>query len=64
LRRLPAACRYDFLEKTAEKLGCGRIATAHNADDNAETMLLNLCRGAGSAGMGGIPPVRGIVCWA
>ena len=53
--------RYDFLEKTAEKLGCGRIATAHNADDNAETMLLNLCRGAGSAGMGGIPPVRGII---
>lgn len=51
--------RYDFLSRTAENLGCSRIATAHNADDNAETMLFNLCRGTGSTGLRGIPPVRG-----
>ena len=50
--------RYDFLQRTAEKLGCDRIATAHNADDNAETMLFNLCRGSGNLGLCGIPPVR------
>ena len=51
--------RYDFLEETAEKLGCDRIALAHNADDNAETILLNLVRGAGIRGLAGIPPRRG-----
>lgn len=51
--------RYDFLERAADELGCGRIATAHTADDNAETMLLNLARGAGAKGLCGIPPRRG-----
>ena len=51
--------RYDFLERCADELDCDWIATAHNADDNAETLLLNLCRGAGTAGLGGIPPRRG-----
>ncbi len=50
--------RYEFLEKTAEKLGCTAIATAHNSDDNAETMLLNLVRGSGAKGLCAIPPVR------
>lgn len=51
--------RYAFLEETAAALGTGKIATAHNAEDNAETMLLNLARGAGSRGLSGIPPARG-----
>ncbi len=51
--------RYRFLEETAEKLGCVRIATAHNANDNAETVLMNLARGSGAKGLCGIPPVRG-----
>ena len=51
--------RYAFLERTAEELDCDWILTAHNADDNAETLLLKLCRGAGSRGLGAIPPRRG-----
>ncbi|MCF0137959.1 MAG: tRNA lysidine(34) synthetase TilS [Oscillospiraceae bacterium] len=51
--------RYAFLADAAERLGCNKIATAHNAEDNAETLLLNLCRGGGARGLSGIPPVRG-----
>ena len=47
--------RYAFLKKCA---GSGKIATAHNLSDNAETVLLNLARGSGMAGLCGIPPVR------
>ena len=51
--------RYAFLQRTAERFGAGCIATAHTADDNAETMLFHLARGTGLRGLGGIPPVRG-----
>lgn len=50
--------RYAFLQKTAQELGADRIATAHTADDNAETLLLHLIRGAGLQGLSGIPPRR------
>ena len=51
--------RYEFLERARSSLGCDVIATAHNMDDNAETVLFNLARGAGTAGLAGIPVVRG-----
>lgn len=50
--------RYEFFDKLLLSSGFDKIATAHNADDNAETMLLNLFRGAGVAGLSGIPPFR------
>ena len=51
--------RYDFLYKTAEATGADHILTAHNRDDNAETLLFNLVRGSGTAGLCGIPRSRG-----
>lgn len=50
--------RYKWLEKTAEEFDCRRIATAHHKDDQTETVLMNLLRGSGLRGLGGIRPVR------
>ena len=52
--------RYGFFCSVSEKIGAERIATAHTADDNIETMIMNLARGAGTAGLSGIPPTREI----
>lgn len=50
--------RYRFLADTAEKYGFSKIVTAHHGDDNAETVLWNLTRGAGIGGLRGIPAQR------
>jgi tRNA(Ile)-lysidine synthase len=47
--------RYDFFEKISKENKYDKIATAHNADDNAETVLLNLIKGTGLKGISGIP---------
>ena len=51
--------RYAFLEQTRRTCGADVIATAHHADDLAETMLFQLARGSGAKGLSGIPPRRG-----
>ncbi len=64
-----SSSKHESLEETARKLRyreferlCreegARLATAHTASDNAETVLINMVRGTGTKGLSGIPPVR------
>jgi tRNA(Ile)-lysidine synthase len=50
--------RYRLLSETALKKGCALVATAHHADDHAETVILNLLRGTEPKGLLGIPERR------
>ncbi len=46
--------RYEFFKEIAKKENANKIATAHNLNDNVETVLLNLLRGTGVSGLKGI----------
>jgi len=50
--------RYDFFRRVAGRHGLKAILIAHNANDQAETILFRLLRGTGGRGLAGIPPVR------
>lgn len=50
--------RYDFFREIKKKTNSNKIATAHNSNDNAETVLMNIIRGSGSVGLKGIEPIR------
>ncbi len=51
--------RYNELDAEALRISADYIATAHNADDNVETVLFNLVRGCSADGLSGIPRIRG-----
>lgn len=53
--------RYQFLSRVARKNDYTIVMTAHTANDNAETVVMNLMRGAGVSGLAGIPPTRTLV---
>lgn len=53
--------RYEWFETLRQEFGYVRTATAHHANDNIETLLINLCRGTGIQGLHGIVPDTGSV---
>lgn len=58
LEEIAREVRYAFLRRAAGKCGANKIALGHNLDDNVETFLMNLFRGAGLKGLSGMPLVR------
>ncbi len=50
--------RYNFFEEILQKTNSNKIAIAHNKNDNAETIIMNLLRGSGVTGLKGIEPKR------
>lgn len=56
--------RYGWFAQLCKEYGYAAVAVAHNANDNAETLLLNLLRGTGLRGLGGMSPVSDMPCAA
>ena len=50
--------RYSFFDEILEKTNSNKIATAHNSNDRAETVILNILRGSGISGLKGIEAIR------
>ena len=59
LQEAAREARYAFLDRTADDMGARFIATAHNRDDQIETVLINILRGTGIDGLRGIPRRNG-----
>jgi len=53
--------RYRFLKQIASEVGAARIAVAHHADDQVETLVMHWLRGSGLAGLSGMQPLEGMV---
>ena len=58
LEQAARLARYKWFAEVAQKRGANLVLTAHTMDDQAETVLLNLLRGSGTAGMSGMEPLR------
>jgi tRNA(Ile)-lysidine synthase len=58
LEQAARRARYSFLARTAKRERADLVLIAHTMDDQAETVLLNLLRGSGADGLGGIEPLR------
>ncbi|MBQ8299973.1 MAG: tRNA lysidine(34) synthetase TilS [Clostridia bacterium] len=61
LEELGRKIRYDFFDEIMKQENCTKVATAHNANDNAETVLMNIIRGSGMSGLKGIEISRGYI---
>jgi tRNA(Ile)-lysidine synthase len=59
LQEAAREARYDFYDQVREKYDGQKVATGQTADDQAETILIRVIRGAGLRGLKGIPPLRG-----
>jgi tRNA(Ile)-lysidine synthase len=58
LEETARGARYDFLQRIASTTGCTHIATAHNSDDQVETILHHIVRGTGLSGLSGMSRTR------